>query len=367
MKPLLDIKNSKNISQIFNVRNISACVLCFLGVFSLFLQPSVLSLIFCGLAILSVIVLLYIPSHLVEDGVGALSSKLKISSFIAGGIFLAAASSAPEFFSSFSGVVLHKVFDIGITIILWSALFNLCIIIGVCSFYKSPLKVESQIRKRDMPFYGASIILLVALAIDGIMTKVDFLFLSLFYFIYLGVLFFDKNLSYKEKRTDSWRSIFIKIALGIIAIAFLSHMLVSLGVQFINITESLFNYVLPVSLLAAVIFAPATSLSDLLMSISATKKGEESAAVVNGIASNTFDLTICLGVPGFIYTSMAGESILLNFSSSYLILILLIIAYLITYLFIYTGKRIDKWEGTLLNVYFIAALIVEIAVLHIKG
>ncbi|MFQ5631637.1 MAG: hypothetical protein ACE5I1_22925 [bacterium] len=50
------------------------------------------------------------------------------------------------------------------------------------------------------------------------------------------------------------------------------------------------------------IFVPGTSLTDLFMSVAATKKGEHGTAIANGVGSNTFDLTICLAVPGLIYT-----------------------------------------------------------------
>ena len=332
------------------------------GLISLNQSPSLLIFALCSLAMISVLFLLYYPSVWTEDAFAAVSSKLKISSLIAGGVFLAASSSTPEFFTSFSGVVLHKVFEVGIGTVLWSALFNLCVIIGVCSLYKSPLHVNPRIYKRDMPFYGISLFALVFLSLDKIFTKTDFMILVFIYVIYVIILLFDKSEPYKGKRRDSWSLILTKMLGGIVLIGLLSHFLVTFGLQVIDLSESLFNYIFPVTLLAAFILAPGTSISDLLMSVSATKKGEGSVAIVNGVASNTFDLTICIGIPGFIYTMLTNESVSFSLTESGPILGALLVGYIVAFAFIYSGRKIYRWEGYVLLGYFLLALLVQIIV-----
>ncbi|MEE9169277.1 MAG: hypothetical protein V3U73_05890 [bacterium] len=345
-------------------KNISLVSLVFLivGWISLGQSPSLLTLVLCLLAMISVLFLLYYPSIWTEEAFASISYKLKISSLIAGGVFLAASSSTPEFFTSFSGVVLHKVFAVGIGTVLWSALFNLCVIIGVCSLYKSPLTVNPRIYKRDMPFYGIAILALILLSLDKTFTRIDFLILVSIYVIYIIFLSFDKSEPYKDETHDSWSLILGKMFAGIILIGVLSHLLVTLGLRMIVLSESLFDYIFPVTLLAALIFAPGTSISDLLMSISATKRGEDSVAIVNGVASNTFDLTICLGVPGLAYTMVTNESVSFNIVESGPILGALLIGYIVAFVFIYTQKKIFKWEGWILLIYFLIALLMQIGI-----
>ena len=164
----------------------------------------------------------------VEDGFSAISYKLKISALITGAFFMAASSSAPEFFTAFSGVVLYKIFDIGIITILWSALFNLCVIISVCSFYKSPLTINSKILKRDLPFYGVAILLLALLGLDNYYSKWDFIILITNYLLYIGFLRLDVTKSYQIKNNISWFKIIRKISIGILLIGIFSHVLVTL-------------------------------------------------------------------------------------------------------------------------------------------
>ena len=336
---------------------ISAIVSLLLGLVFLKFEASILSLVFSVFSLFAVLVLLYHPSIWIEDAFGAVSYKLKISSLVAGGLFLAISSSTPEFFTSFSGIVVYKIFDIGLATVLWSALFNLCIIIGICSLIKSPLTVDPRIYKRDMPFYGVSIILLLLLALDKSYSSYYFLILICLYIVYVISLFFDKSKPYSAVSNQSWKSIILKLVFGILLISVLSHLLVTFGLRTIKLSEELFEFIFPISLLAAIVFAPGTSISDLLMSISATRKGEDSVGIVNGIASNTFDLCICLGVPGFIYTSMTGKKILINIFDSGSIIIILVIGYVLTFLFIYSEKKVHKGEGVVLIAYFVGSIV----------
>jgi len=340
-------------------RYLAAILFLLAGVLSLSIKPTGLSLIFAVLGVLSTTAILYLPSVWIEDGFAAISYKYQISSLIAGAVFLSIASSSPEFFTSFSGVVLHGVFEIGIVTILWSALFNLCMIVGICSILKSPLKVNKRIISRDMPFYGVAIVMLTLLGIDRVYSSIDFLILIIIYLVYVVFLYFDKSRPYKEKQNDSWKFIIAKISVGLLLVGALSHLLVSMGLRIIDISENLFGYIFPVGLMALLIFAPGTSISDLFMSIAATKKGEDSTAIVNGIGSNTFDLTICIGLPGLIYTLTNGQSVAINYQETMPVIAFVALGYLMVFVFVFSQRKVFKWEGAILCGYFVTATIIQ--------
>jgi cation:H+ antiporter len=288
---------------------------------------------------------------------------LKISALTAGALFMAGSSSAPEFFTAFSGVVFYKIFEIGILTIVWSALFNLCIIIGLCSQIQHPLVIEKQILKRDLPVYGLAIILLAALGIDGNYTGYDFFLLICFYVAYTISLCFDKANPYRIENADSWKNIILKILIGLGLVSFLSHMLVTFGLQIISQAELLFNLVIPVSVVSILVLVPATSLPDLFVSVSAVKKGKTSVAVGNGIGSNTFDLTICLGIPGLIYTLMTGKQVSVYFNQIYPSLMMLFGGYLLLFGIAIYRKEISKRAGLGLSSYFFSAVLVQLMTL----
>lgn len=338
----------------------AAVVILFgIGLFGLVFESSAVSFVMVLIGIGATIAMLYPPSEWVEDGFADVSSRLKISSLVAGAVFLASSSSAPEFFTAFSGVVLHGVFDIGIITLLWSALFNLCVILGVCALYRNPLRVHAKILQRDLPFYGVAITVLVILALDNKLSALDFGILIFVYLVYIGVLYFDKAPPYKIEATASWKKILARISIGLVIIGLLSHTLVTLGLRLISISEVLFGFVLPISLISIFIFVPGTSLADLFMSVAATKKGEHGTAIVNGVSSNTFDLTICLAVPGLIYTMLANHSVEINFFSLLPSFISVAAGYVVVFVISFTGRNILRWQGLVLNLFFVSAVVVQ--------
>ena len=369
IKPAIESRSKKlykytylNRSKSFNNSNLTyliSFIFLGLGFLGLYTAPSLYSILLCLLGMISILIILNIPSVWIEDAFATISNRLKISALLAGGLFLAIASSSTEFFTSLSGVVWYKVFSIGFDTLVWSSLFNLCMILGVCTFYKHNLQVDKSILRRDMPFYGVTILLLIFLAIDGIYSSLDFIILIAFYFVYVLSLYFDNAEPYQETTDDSWSTIWLKLFFGLLAIALLAHSLVTMGQKMVSISEVSFNFVLPVGILAATLYGPGTSIADMFMSIAATKKGEDSAAVINTIGSNTFDLTICLGIPGLIYTLITGENIIINLYDSLMLLTMLGVSYFIVYYFIY-DNIITKNEGMFLIAYYLICTLIYV-------
>ena len=323
----------------------------------LFIKGPIL-IVFLIFAMFGFLLIFNIPSKWVEDSFSKISYKFKISSAIAGGFFLAIASSAPEFFTATSGVLYYKLFIIGFDTLIWSAIFNLCVIIGVGTFYKNPILVRKSILFRDMPFLGVTICTLFFLALDGLYSTSDFIILIGVYLIYLAFLYFDKSKPYQDTNSDySWRKIIMKLSFGMILIAFLAHSMVSIGQEIIILFKHFYGYVLPIGVLACTIYGPGTSIADLFMSIAALKKGNYTAALLNGISSNTFDLTICIGIPGLAYTFLTGEPILIDLNSSLLLISMLFFSYILVFLILRSG-RVTKRKGIFLLGYFVSCMIV---------
>ena len=311
------------------------------------------------IGMLSILFLINIPSEWLEDSFAAISYRLKISAVFAGGLFLAVASSSTEFFTSLSGVVIHKIFSIGFDTLIWSSLFNLCLIIGICTFYKPKIFISRRLTSRDLTFYGITIILLLVLGIDGNYTNLDFVLLIILYVIYVVFLYFDKSQPYKTDTKDSKKVVNLKLIFGLLFIAFFAHFLVSFGQESIKLADQFYNITIPIGVLACTLYGPGTSIADLFVSISATKKGEDSAAIVNTISSNTFDLTICLAVPGLIYTNLTGNTIQIDLNSSFLLISMLILSFILVLIVLWDSK-ITKREGSLLIMYYIFCTVVYV-------
>ncbi|MFP6685799.1 MAG: hypothetical protein VB934_13850, partial [Polyangiaceae bacterium] len=245
-----------------------------------------LALIFAGM---------YLVCGELERACGNTAHRLRIPESIAGATLLAVASSSPEFFTSFLGAVRFGVFEVGLMAILWSAIFNITVIPGVSAlFSKKPLTVFRTVVVRDCVAYLVVTLLLLGLLQDGTLTRVDGVILLGGYAVYIYVLFLMMGDGDSEKvepiEQPVWRTL-LGLLGGIAAIGLLCHFMIEQGSVLAKVAG------IDLLIVSALIFAPGTSVPDLLLSFMAARRGAGSATISNAFGSNTFDLTVCLAVP----------------------------------------------------------------------
>ncbi len=237
---------------------------------------------------------MYFVCKELETASQAISYRLSLPASVSGATLLAISSSCPEFFTSALGAIIHGKFEIGLTVILWSAIFNILVIPGLSAlFAPANLKISKDVLLRDGAFYLFTTILLVILISDGNHTRSEALILTGTYFVYGLILYFMKENSGEMMEKISMTSARMVISFGgsIVIIAILCHIMLKSGMSISLSLE------IPLVLMSALIFASGTSIPDLLLSIFAARRGSGSAAISNALGSNVFDLTICLGIP----------------------------------------------------------------------
>jgi len=339
---------------------IQVVILCVaISAMYLFNQSNIYSFILLILGSLCCALLTDYPASLVEKAGGALSKKYKIPAIVVGATFLAIASSAPELFTSLCGVIFFKSFSIGMSAILWSSLFNTCMINGVCAIKNtSNIIVDKHLLSRDMSSFVMVLTLFLLFSLDGLLKHYEFLILISIYIAYIIYLAKDPGAPYKEGEDYSSLHIGLLFFFGLTLIAVLCYFMIQFGETAIHSAYELWEIVIPVSVLGATIYGSGTSFADLMVSIKASEKNEIGAAISNAIGSNTFDIAIALGFPGLIYT-LIYDSIHINFMSVVMITIMLYIGIFITSLFLYSGKSLSKKEGYVLTSYFTICLIIQ--------
>lgn len=119
-----------------------------------------------------------------EPSLENISTYLGLSKDVAGATFMAAGSSAPEFFTSMVGTFIAKS-DVGVGTIVGSAVFNILIIIGVCCIAATGVRVEWYSVTRDVLFYCCSIIMLVIVILDRYVTVWESLAVFMLYLVYI--------------------------------------------------------------------------------------------------------------------------------------------------------------------------------------
>lgn len=205
-------------------------------------------------------------------------------------------------------------------------------IVGASALFRQA-KLNWQPVIRDSLFYALSIVILLAVFIDGkVFVSEAFLFLGLCAAYIFAVVNWKKILPYKDvdpldlieeeitknkaaqisKYLLSWlipdskkypKMYLVTFGMSILVIAVLSFVLVEsavfLGEAFhINPT-----------IIALTVLAAGTSIPDLLSSIIVAKQGRGDMAVSNAVGSNIFDILFGLGLPWVLVLLLRGGSV----------------------------------------------------------
>lgn len=123
-----------------------------------------------------------------------ISESLNLHPDVAGATFMAAGSSAPEFFTSVIGVFITKG-DIGLGTIVGSAVFNILFIVSVCGIFAGcVLTLNWWPLSRDCLYYLLSVAALVSVTYDQKVYWYEAMCLVIMYLIYIIIMYFNNNL-----------------------------------------------------------------------------------------------------------------------------------------------------------------------------
>jgi len=137
-----------------------------------------------------------------------------------------------------------------------------------------------------------------------------------------------------------WKSL-IFIILGLAAIIIGGQLVVE------NAKSLALAWGMSETLVGLTIVAIGTSLPELVTSVVASKKGQNGMAIGNVVGSNIFNLLLILGVS----SSLHPISITM---ASFIDIATLLGVSLIAYIFVCTGKKINRTEGIILVALYVA-------------
>ncbi len=297
------------------------------------------------------------------DGSSALARIFKVSSLIIGLTIVALGTSAPELAVSTLASIQGSN-EIALSNVIGSNTFNLIAVLGVCAIIH-PLPVNDRLLKRDFPvsIAGAFLLLLFALvpallggnlAISSVDQNVGqltrwmglvliVLFASyIFYLIKISRNKPDES-NDNEQLIPAWKCI-LQIIIGL-------ALVIGGGQAVVYSAKKIaFEMGMSETLIGLTVVAIGTSLPELVTSIVASRKGETDMAVGNVIGSNIFNIFFILGVASLL------RPIGVNMASVYDIAILIIVS-IITLIFSFTAKTINRKEGAFLLLMYVSSVI----------
>ncbi|NKE71753.1 calcium/sodium antiporter [Candidatus Manganitrophus noduliformans] len=302
------------------------------------------------------LVLLLGGAEVLVRGASRVAAAVGLSPLVIGLTVVAFGTSAPEITVSVISA-LNGEGDLAFGNVIGSNIFNILFILGLSAAI-TPLVVAQQMVRIDVPVMIGVSFLIVLLAVDGTIDRLEggLLFAGL-----IGYLVFSIRQSRREPpeiereyaaefAPPSWKAsgaVAWNIALVIFGLALLilgSRWVVAGAIsvaQAVGVSELV---------IGLTIVAAGTSLPEVATSVVAAVRGERDIAVGNVVGSNIFNLLGVLGMAGIVAPQgLSVSPAAMNFDFP----VMLATAAAALPIF-FTGYRIARWEGFLFLGYYIA-------------
>ena len=310
------------------------------------------------------IVLVLVGADRLTEGASALARRFGVPEIVIGLTIVACGTSAPEFFVSLMSA-LNGTPDMAVGNVVGSNIMNSMLIVG-CAAMVAPMVISPSTVKKDIPFSVGASVLLVLLAIDSTVSRIDGIILLVGFAAFMAYTLYQakggeskveggrlkvegggripegqEQISFNPPPSTLHHILWI--LLGLAGLVFGSNLFVdsaSSVAALLGVSESV---------IGLTIVAGGTSLPELATSVVAARKGQSAIAIGNVIGSNVFNILLILGATAAI-SPLQMEGITLVDIGVMLASITLV------WLFSFTRYTVERWEGALLVLGFLGYL-----------
>ncbi|MCF8025194.1 MAG: sodium:calcium antiporter [Desulfobacteraceae bacterium] len=306
-------------------------------------------------------------SFRLESAACRLAAYYRLPAVVQGSIIMAVGSSFPELSSTVIATLLHGTFELGVAVIVGSAIFNILVIPGLSGLIGKELETNKEQVYKDALFYIISVtvlLLVFAFALiyypvegarwEGTVTRPIALIPVALYGLYIFLQHQD-TVEHQaamspedcEAGTDTnIKKMWIQLALSLAIIAGGVEGLVRSAIVLGDLLNT------PHFFWGLTIIAAATSLPDTFVSIQAARRGNGIVSIANVLGSNIFDLLIAIPIGVLI----AGSSVV-DFAVAAPTMGVLTLATIVLFTMLRTQLRVSRTEcGMLLVLYAVFIL-----------
>ncbi|QIR13310.1 calcium/sodium antiporter [Shewanella aestuarii] len=289
------------------------------------------------LAIIGGFVILTLGAEALVRGASAVALRLGIAPLIIGLTIVAFGTSAPELAVSVKSALAGNP-GIALGNVVGSNIVNIGLILAVTALIR-PIKIQSQMVKRDIPIMIGASIFVWFLLLDGIVSFFDGFILFSLLVSYLVFSYFNSKNNPEDLDVDtSPQNPLLSVTLIIIGIS----MLVGGGILFVNGAVDLAKlFGISEVIIGLTVVAIGTSMPELVTSVIAALKGQSDIAIGNVVGSNLFNILGILGATALIHPVSAEGFNDIDF------IVMLILAFMVLP-FAWSGLRIGRREGGVL-------------------
>ena len=306
------------------------------------------------LMFLAGLAVLVVGADVLVRGASRLAVSFGVSPLVVGLTVVAFGTSAPEMAVSV-GSALAGTPDLAIGNVVGSNIANVLLILGISALI-TPLLVDEQIIRQEIPIMIGASALLVVMALDGNIGLLESIVLFALVIAYTVFLVIQSRRASKavqdefetEIPTSTWDSHWAVqvalIAVGLVMLVVGADWLVDSAVAFAR------AFGVSDLVIGLTVVAVGTSMPEIATSIVAAIRGQRDIAVGNVVGSNVFNILAVLGAAGI--ASGAGLPVS-EAARNFDLWVMLAVAFACLPIMI-TGREIARWEGVVFLAYYAA-------------
>lgn len=228
-------------------------------------------------------------------GASAFARRLGVSPLLVGLTIVAFGTSAPELAVSLTAA-LQGANEIAVGNVVGSNLFNLLVVAGLSAVI-CPLVMDRTLLRRDWPLsVGAAVLLLVFIAPDLKISRIEGLILLAIFAVVLGAQIRAALKNRDALETEEDEVLMPPVMIGVNIVLGLACIIIGGQMAVNGATGIARMFGLSETLIGLTIVAIGTSLPELVTSLVAARKGQNEIAMGNVIGSNLFNILLILGV-----------------------------------------------------------------------
>lgn len=290
----------------------------------------------------------WIGSTRLERASDRLAAYYGFPAVVQGAIIAAVGSSMPELVSVLLATLIHGEFELGVGVIVGSAVFNLLVIPGLAAVLSGTLDANRDLVYKEALFYMlsvAALLLTFSLAVvyypepgavvGGTVTRWLALFPLALYGLYLFVQYLDVSEHEARARPDialarNWGVFLVGLILIIVGVEALVRAAIGLGTAFET----------PAFLWGMTVVAAGSSLPDAFVSVAAARADRPTVSLANVLGSNVFDLLVAVPIG-----ILAAGALVVNFGQIAPMMAFLVLATVAFFAFARTDMALTEREA----------------------
>lgn len=295
---------------------------------------------------------LVIGADVMVRGASRLAVSFGVSPLVVGLTVVAFGTSAPEMAVSV-GSAFNGTPDLAIGNVVGSNIANILLILGISALI-TPLLVDEQIIRQEIPIMIGASALLVVMALDGSIGRIEAAALFGLVVAYTVFLIVQSRRASKnvqdefetEIPTSNWdRHWAVQVALIVVGLVMLVQ-----GAGWLVDAAVAFARAFGVSdlVIGLTVVAVGTSMPEIATSIVAAIRGQRDIAVGNVVGSNVFNILAVLGVTGLVSSGGLPVS---DAARNFDLWVMLAVAFACLPIMI-SGREIARWEGGVFIAYY---------------